>query len=55
MIIAGISIMSAAVILTTVSICMEIYAREPKWMVLMKVGAMFFGVGGVLFGVAMAT
>lgn len=53
MIVAGIAIMTLAAITTTVAIVMEVVSHEPRWMILMKIGALLLGIGGVLFGVAL--
>ena len=52
--IGGLVVMVVGAIATAAAVYLEVLYREPRWMVLMKVGAGLFAVGGVLFGVAMS-
>ncbi|MBA7628108.1 hypothetical protein ES703_35578 [subsurface metagenome] len=47
---AGISLISIAAVGLVFAVAMEIATHEPVYMVVMKVAAGFFGVGGPLLG-----
>ncbi|MBA7576330.1 hypothetical protein ES708_18169 [subsurface metagenome] len=47
---AGISLISIAAVGLVFAVVMEINTGEPVYLIVMKVGAGFFGVGGPLFG-----
>ena len=53
MMIAGIVLMGVSVLVTGSATYLEWRRREPLWGLMMKVGPCLFGIGGILFGVAM--
>ncbi len=53
MLIAGIIFMSLSLVVTGGATYLEWRMREPLWALMMKVGPCLFGIGGILFGLAM--
>jgi len=51
---AGISIMSLGAMGTLLAVILEINTGEPVYMLIMKVTAGMFGIGGPLIGIAVA-
>ena len=49
---SGITIITVGAVGTLLAVIMEINTGEPAWMLVMKITAGFFGVGGGLLGLA---
>ena len=47
---AGIALIAVATVCLVFAICLEIVTQEPVYLLVMKVAAGFFGVGGPLLG-----
>lgn len=54
MLIGGLVVMTIGAIGVSFAVYEEWRTHEPVWKLAMKIAALAFGVGGVLFGVAMA-
>ena len=55
MMIAGLGVMTVGTVGIAFAVVEEWRKKEPIYMLIMKIAAGLFGVGGVLFGVAMST
>lgn len=54
MIVAGITLLTLGTVGITSSVILEWRMKAKKWDISMKISALIFGAGGIIFGIAMA-